>query len=53
MKKIDTRQMQVAEMRMICGKTLCDGILNGLLSNRSGRYRESSGKDQIEMAWAP
>jgi len=34
MKKVDTRRMQAAEMRMIrmmCGKTFRDGISNGLL----------------------
>jgi len=34
MKKVDTRQMQAAEMRMIsmmCGKMRCDGIPNVLL----------------------
>jgi len=29
--KVDTIQMKAAEIRMMCGKTLCDGILNGLL----------------------
>jgi len=51
MKKVDTRQMQAVKMRMMCRKTLCDGISNGLLrESRSRRYRESSGKDQTEMA---
>jgi len=39
MKKVDTRQMQAAEMRMIkvmCGNMLRDGILNGLLRDRTG-----------------
>jgi len=39
MKKIDTRRMQAAEMkmiRMVCGKTLRDGIPNGLLRDRTG-----------------
>jgi len=39
MKKVDTRQMQAAEMRMMkmmCEKTLCDGIPNGLLRDRTG-----------------
>jgi len=55
MKKVDTRRTQAAEMRMMCGKTLRDGIPNGLLKDRTGvgRYRESSGRDQTEMAWAP
>jgi len=37
MKKVDTGRMQVAEMRMIrmlCGKTLRDGIPNGLLRDK-------------------
>jgi len=39
MKKVDTRRMQAAEMRMIrmmCGNTLRDGIPNGLLRDRTG-----------------
>jgi len=36
MKKVDTRQMQAAEMRIICGEMLCDGIPNGLLRDRTG-----------------
>jgi len=39
MKKVDTRRMQTAEMRinrMLCGKTLHDGIPNGLLRDRTG-----------------
>jgi len=28
--------MQAAEMRMMCGKTLCDGIPNGLFRDRTG-----------------
>jgi len=39
MKKVDTRQMQAAEMRkimMMCGKTLRDRIPNGLLRDRIG-----------------
>lgn len=39
MKKIDTRRMQVTEMRMIrmmCGKTLRDGISNVSLRERTG-----------------
>jgi len=35
MKKVDIRRMQAAKMRMMCGKTLCDGILNGLLRDRT------------------
>jgi len=45
MKKVDTKRKQAAEMRMIrmCGKTLRDGILNGLLRNRTRvENRESS-----------
>jgi len=38
-KKVDTRRMQVAKMRMI--RMMC------------GRYRESSERDETEMAWAP
>jgi len=30
-KKVDTRQMQAAKVRMMCGKTLRIGISNGLL----------------------
>jgi len=50
--------MQASEMRMIrimCGKTLRDGNPNGLLKDRTGveAIRESSGRDQTEMAWAP
>jgi len=57
MKKVDNRRMQAAEMKikMMYGKKLRDGIPNGLLrdsSKRSGRYRESSERDQAEMAWA-
>jgi len=37
MKKVDTRRMQAA----------AEGY------NRSGRYRESYGRDQTEMAWSP
>jgi len=39
MKKVDTRRMKAAEVRMIrmmCGKTLHDGIPNGLLQDRTG-----------------
>jgi len=39
MKKVDTRRMHAAEMRMIrmvCGKTLRDGNPNGLLRDRTG-----------------
>jgi len=58
MKKVDTRRMQAAEMRMIrmlCGKRLHDGIPNGLLRDRTGveDNRELSGKDQTTMTWAP
>jgi len=55
MKKVDTGRMQSTKMRMMCGKTLRDGIPNRLLRDRTGRedLRESSGRDQIEMAWAP
>jgi len=55
MKKVDTRRMQAAEMRMMCGKTLRDAIPNGLLRDRirSGRYREPYGRYQTEMAWGP
>jgi len=53
MKKVDTRRIQVAEMRMMYRKTLCDGIPNGLLKDRSGEYRESCKRDQTEMAWTP
>jgi len=35
MKKVDTKQMQAAEMRIMCGKMLCDGIPNGLLRDRT------------------
>jgi len=38
-KKVETRRMQAAEMRMIrmmCRKTLRDGIPNGLLRDRTG-----------------
>jgi len=40
MKKVNTRWMQAAEMKMIrmtCGKMLCDGIPNGLLKERTWR----------------
>jgi len=36
MKKVDTRRMQAAKMRMMCEKTLHDGISNGLLRDRTG-----------------
>jgi len=39
MKKVDTRRMQATKMKMIrmmCGKTLRGGILNGLLRDRTG-----------------
>jgi len=38
-KKVDTKRMQAAEMRMIrmmCEKTLCDGIRNELLRDGTG-----------------
>jgi len=38
MKKVDTKRMQAAEMRMIrimCGKTIRDGISNGCLRDRT------------------
>jgi len=35
MKKVDTKRMS-AEMRMMCEKTLHDGIPNGLLRDRAG-----------------
>jgi len=35
MKKVDTRRTQAAEMRMMCGKMLHDGIPNGLLRDRT------------------
>jgi len=47
--------MQAAEMRMMCEKTLCIRIPNGLLKDRTGvehTYWESCGRDQTEMAWA-
>jgi len=55
MKKVDTRRMQAAEMRMMCGKTLRNRIPNGFLRDRTKveDYRESSGRGQTEMAWAP
>jgi len=54
MKKVGTRRMQTAEMKMIkmmCGKTLRDGIPNDLLRDRTGVELEM--RDQTEMAWAP
>jgi len=33
---VDTRWMQAAEMRMMCEKTLRDGIPNGLLRDTTG-----------------
>jgi len=36
MKKVDTRRMQAAEMRMMRGKSLRDGIPRGLLRDRTG-----------------
>jgi len=36
MKKVHTRRMQAAEVRMMCEKMLHDGILNSLLRVRSG-----------------
>jgi len=51
MKKVDTRQMQAAKMRMIrmiCIKTFRDGIPNGLLRNTTG----VEDKENL-MTWAP
>jgi len=36
MKKVDSRRMQAAEMRMMCGKMLRDEIPNVLLRDRTG-----------------
>jgi len=40
MKKVDTRRMQAAEMRIMCGKTFRDEIPNGL--------RDRAGVEDIE-----
>jgi len=57
MKKVDTRRMQGAEMRMMFGKTLRDGNPNGLLRHGTGveeienNLRVTTG--QTKMALVP
>jgi len=58
MKKVGTRRIQAAEMRMIktmCGKTFLDGNRNGLLRDRTGveDIENHLGEIRLEMAWAP
>jgi len=55
-KKADTRQMQAAEMRMIrmmcgTGKTLCDGIPNGLLRDRTGMEDIRNHVGETRLRW--
>jgi len=54
MKKVDTRLMQAAEMRMIklmCGKTLRDGIPNGLLKDRTGVEDIENHLEEGRLRW--
>jgi len=54
MKKVDTRRMQAAETRMIrmmCGKTLRDGIPNGLLKDRTGVEDIGNHLGEIRLRW--
>jgi len=54
MKKVDTRQMQEAETRMIkvmCGKTFCDEIPNGLQRNSTGMENIGNHMGEIRLKW--
>jgi len=56
MKKVDTRRMQAAEMRMIrmmwdCGKTFCDGISDGLLRDRTGVEAIENHLGETRLRW--
>jgi len=54
MNKVDTRRMQTAEMRMIMmmsGKTLRNGILNGLLRDRTGVEELENHLGETRLRW--
>jgi len=54
MKKVDTRRIQAAEIRMIrmmCGKTFRDGIQNGLLRDRTGMEDIGNYLGETRLRW--
>jgi len=51
MKKVDTRRMQAAVMRMMCRKTLRDGIPNGLLRDRTGVEDIENHQGETRLRW--
>jgi len=51
MKKVDTRRMQAAEVRMMCGKTLLDGIPNGLLRDKTEVEDMENHLEETRQRW--
>jgi len=51
MKKVDIRRMQAAEMRMMCGKMLRDGIPNGLPRDRTGVEDTTNHLEETRLRW--
>jgi len=53
-KKVGTRRLQTAEMRMIrmiCGKKLSDRIMNGLLRDRTGVEDIGNHLGETRLRW--
>jgi len=51
MDKVNNRRMQAAEMRMMCVKTLCNGIPNGLLKDRTGVEDIENHLGETRLRW--
>jgi len=51
MKKVDTRRMLAAEMRMMCGKTLRDVIPNGLMRDKTGVEDIENHMGETTLRW--